>query len=585
MASNTRSPRKAPLAQRSSTNVTARGPRCSLTGKPLDVARGLPRSGSMSPVAPPPPSAEDSLQSLVISPPPKVFVSARPTAAPLFFVDDEEVAATRRWVQSVNEKVARLLPNDINCFDDTIDTTSPRRAVAVDDSEFGCDSARINVELYRRLLDARALFRDADCTDGELLVARAFDTLLKVRLKRIPPCLLKTNFTRVVDALTPLYPALPDAVRAATRQPLPLALDVSPTLWATIDHAAQLSAVLDVLQKPCDDASFACVAEYADAVHRRVAQMLVEEHVVDQLCDVLRQQAEHRLSCCDVEALWCAVNETLQLLLKCLNDLADVATIVEQSRVVGVVCHGLTGHGATSVGIRRHAAALLRTLSDVPQTRRSVCRIACSFETMWDYVAPALGDADRTVRLETAAAVEQMLSSRGMEQQLGEALMRNARYFVLHVRRLDDAHDIVGRRSVGADMAAPSDTQDRPAAALAIARLLADRRFARSRAYDEFHELVIAAVAARLRTLWRDAAPAAAVIPLVQHLSGCLSVRADYFAHLIDSHESRVAADLQHQFNILHSRVVRGRSVPRATMLYGVYAAPLEKIAAALHRR
>jgi hypothetical protein len=284
----------------------------------------------------------------------------------------------------------------------------------------------------------------AEATRAVAVVDECVDHFLRGRFSAaqsalLDPCERERTFT----ALAARYPPVAAALDAVSRRSLPY-VAVPRQVLVLVDGARRAGAVAEALSLPCDSDTYASLHRLAEQEDRTAAHLIVRERVLTALCDALRDVNAGKYTGTEAMAvsrpgspsasprrcsgthlarralaLWTALAESVKLCLTVGRDTGAFGEELVASRVLGVICHAVSGIGAADHRtLRGIAARLLRTLTVdegvvltpmLEAARAQVCRIAIGFPKIWGYLLPALCTQEPGPRTDVASSIVAMV--------------------------------------------------------------------------------------------------------------------------------------------------------------------------------
>ena len=479
-------------------------------------------------------------------------VSPRPTMTPVkgtpsrLFADPVaapfDAEQQLRWVGTVTESLKKMLPADIEEFHDDNAGVAPAPTVSDDDVEEG--PVKINVDLYKKLFLAFRGFKVERDQNGMLVVATAFDTLLKIRLNRIHNSLLKTYYTPLVEVLSVKYPAIVDHLNARKWIKIP-GIEFSKDFVDTAAQWMKIQGLQDVLVAPCDNTTYAGVIKYGTRLAESTANYALRERVMDSICSRIQQlesdaNEQNPVVCQTVENLWRLLEEIFDVCIAELNADAQLVNIVDRTKMLGRICRGMCIHSTKTV--QRLAATVFHKLAQNVAVREHFVGLLREFPQAFAYLIPPLYDGDRAVQTESGAALNELFEKhRRVMYPLIYSLTKE--HFALGIEEATD-----------------------PAGLTRILMALVVGNYAKLEGNDyfEFHNHIFHVAFERLKKLEQTGNPrfhSKTMIPLMQYLGHLLVVNPELFCQEFSKAKVHV---------YLHNRLEKGsRAMNKQGALWG----------------
>lgn len=396
---------------------------------------------------------------------------------------------------------------------DEVDDSRERRQQAADLVKDEVPDVNIvNVDLYKRLFATMESFRSIRNGEGELLVAKVFDAILKIPVKRIHNSILKTHFSSLLSSLCVLYPCLRGIRNRQARVgcvPVPQAVE------ACASHMQQLESFLDVLVPPCDTSTYAGVVDFTERIKSQCGEVVCESSVFDSIVTAIKetQQVEQ------AETLWRFLLEVITLLTDELiapKISSALSATVKNSRVLGRICLALSGYPPTNHKIQLAAASSLLRLARCPITRDALIEIIRSFPEAWSYFLPPTYCDLIGVETETTEALCLLIAAGGLT--VTQDVFNKGEFFKTGIESSATAEGV-----------------------MEVAKcLIFDESSHVGEAYFSFHRFILGVVASQLQL---EALPPQKATHLVQYISSLLSHHCGTFA--LQTVEQKIFGALQ----------------------------------------
>jgi hypothetical protein len=329
-------------------------------------------------------------------------------------------------------------------------------------------------------------------------------------------------------ALAAKHPQVAVAMEKVARRSLPY-VKVPRAVLDTIDSSKRLQAVCDCLSLPCDHETYGCMQRLVELEERACSRLVLQENVFHALCDALRAANAGRFTgdeelapsrpgspsasprrCSGTQlarralALWVGLIESVKLCMASSDAAHAFADAIADSRMVGVICHGVCGIGEANTHrtVRAAAAQLLRVLTTDQGTiqeamllaaRSQMARICNGFPRIWGYISPALNDSEPCVRWDVAHSIVSLLEDDSLGAELAGRLLSDQSLTSL-------------RHYIAAAFDRGTTDFAEPAATVAIALLGFTRTYAAQSA--EFHRGAARTATLRLRAVLKQEEPA-----------------------------------------------------------------------------